>query len=198
MKEIWKDIEGYNKIYQVSNLGRVRSLDRKIFNNGNGAWCNQKGKVLKPNTDSGGYPYVGLYDVNNKRTSSVKVHRLVAFAFCGGYEEGLEVNHINGIRNDNRAENLEWVTRSGNSRHRFKLGYRMPSGERNPASKLKNEHLPIIYTLYDCGVSQKTIAKAFDVSQGTISNIITNKHYKRGITEKGLAIDINDLKEELR
>lgn len=77
MKEIWKDIEGYNKIYQVSNLGRVRSLDRKIFNNGNGAWCNQKGKVLKPNTDSGGYPYVGLYDVNNIQQKTISYERFI-------------------------------------------------------------------------------------------------------------------------
>src|SRR5690606_7558619 len=105
---------------------------------------------------------------------------------------GLEVNHKNGNRQDNRSENLEWVTRSQNIRDIYKRGLNT-NGDKNNASKLKNREIGIITSLYDNGVSQNIIAKAFNVSQSTISNIIKNKTYKNGLLEKGLAIDINTL-----
>ena len=194
MKEIWKDIKGFEGIYQVSNLGNVRSLDRKVFNKGNNSWCNKKGRILKPTKDKGGYLYVGLYDKENAKTSSVKIHRLVALHFCTGYKQGLEVNHKNGVRDDNRSENLEWVTKSQNIRDIYKRGFNT-NGDKNNASKLKNEYVGIIASLYDSGVSQLIIAEAFGVSQATISNIIKNKTYKNRLIEKGLAIDINTLSE---
>lgn len=192
MKEIWKDIKDFEGIYQVSNLGNVRSLDRKVFNKGNNSWCNKKGRILKPTKDKGGYLYVGLHDKENVKTSSVKIHRLVAFTFCIGYEYGLEVNHKNGNRQDNRSENLEWVTRSQNIRDIYKRGLNT-NGDKNNASKLKNEYIGIIASLYDSGVSQLIIAEAFGVSQATISNIIKNKTYKNGLIEQGLAVDINTI-----
>jgi predicted XRE-type DNA-binding protein len=193
MQETWRDIKGYEGLYKVSNLGRIKSLDRKVFNNGNNAVCSVKGKVLKPNKDRGGYEYVGL--VKDKiKVQSLKVHRLVAFAFCDGYETGLEVNHKDGIRHNNNSDNLEWVNRSKNIRDTFKRG-RDVNGEKNNSSKLKNEYIGIIASLYDSGVNQKIIAKAFGVSQGTISNVINNKHYKNGLIDKGLAIDINTLNQ---
>lgn len=192
MKEIWKDIKDFEGIYQVSNLGNVRSLDRKVFNKGNNSWCNKKGRILKPTKDKGGYLYVGLHDKENAKTSSVKIHRLVAFAFCIGYEYGLEVNHKNGNRQDNRSENLEWVTRSQNIRDIYKRGLNT-NGDKNNASKLKNREIRIITSLYDSGVSQIIIAKSFNVSQATISNIIKNKTYKNGLIEQGLAVNYNTL-----
>lgn len=179
MEQIWKDIKGYEGLYQVSNIGNIRSLDRKVFNNGNNSICNVKGKILKPNKDKGGYEYVGLVK-NKTKTNSIKVHRLVAFAFCEGYEVGLEVNHKDGVRHNNNFNNLEWVSRSKNIRDTFKRG-RDVNGQKNNSSKLKNEYIGIIASLYDSGVSQKVISNAFGVSQGTISNIITNKHYKNGL-----------------
>lgn len=191
MKETWKDIKGYEGLYKVSSLGNIKSLDRIVFNEGNKSNCKIKGKILKPNKDKGGYMYVGLVK-NKKKTNSIKVHRLVAFAFCNGYKQGLEVNHKNGIRHDNRAINLEWVTRSKNIRDIYNRGLNT-NGEKNNSSKLKNEYIGIIDSLYNSGVSQKIIAKAFGVSQGTISNIVTNKHYKNELIEKGYAIDVNTL-----
>lgn len=191
--EIWKDIPEYLGIYQVSNTGRVRSLDRIIHNNGTHTDCKIKGKVLTPNKDNGGYLYVGLYSKNKRKSSSVKIHRLVAFAFCDNYEIGKEANHKNGIRHDNRSENLEWVSRSVNIRDRYKRGYN-PVAEQNNAAKLKNEYVGIIASLYDSGVKQPIIAKAFGVSQATISNVIKNKHYKNEDIGAGLAIDKRTVK----
>lgn len=193
MEEIWRNISGYKGIYQVSNLGRVRSLDREVYNKGNNTLCKVKGKVLKPNKDKGGYQYTIFYDSVLNFRKTYKIHRLVALYFVDGYEEGLEVNHINGIRDDNRSENLEWCTRSHNIRDTFKRG-RVAHSEHNNSSKLQNRDVGVIASLYDSGVSQSIIAKAFGVSQTTISNVINNKHYKNSNIEKGLAINLNEVK----
>ena len=113
MKEIWKTIKGYEGIYEVSNLGRVRSLDRivyrphpkqphKIYP------YKSPGRVLSPAIDSKNYYFVNLY--KNKENQLVRVHRLVAYAFVGGWFEGAVVNHKDENRQNNRADNLEWVT----------------------------------------------------------------------------------------
>lgn len=101
MKEIWKDVEGYEG-YQVSNKGRVKSLNFRHTG---------KERILKSNPD-GGYCLVSLYR-NGKRTSK-KIHRLVATAFIPNPENKPEVNHINHNKRDNRASNLEWVTSEEN------------------------------------------------------------------------------------
>lgn len=88
---------------------------------------------------------------------------------------------------------MEWTTRSGNAKHRFKLGYRIPSGENNYNAVLKEEYYPVIATLYDSGVSQHLISKAFNVSQGTISRFIKGTHYKSGLLESGHAIELKEV-----
>ena len=108
-EEIWRSIEGYEGLYEVSNLGRVRSLDR-YGNTGYGIRL-YKGKILSQEKDRGGYLNVVLSKKCIKTT--FKVHRLVARAFpdiCGEYKKGLVVDHINTVRTDNRAINLKWCT----------------------------------------------------------------------------------------
>ena len=102
--EVWKDIQGYEGLYQVSNLGNVRSLN----------WRNTgqvRNLYLKP--QNRGYLQVELAKCGQKR--GFTVHRLVAMAFVSGYAEGKVVNHINEDKRDNRAENLEWVSQSDNT-----------------------------------------------------------------------------------
>ena len=116
MEEIWKAIEGYEGKYQVSNLGRVRSLDRQelVMNNGALAPMSFKGKVLKPSIING-YYHVALLD--HQRHKTAKVHRLVAKAFVPGYFEGADVNHIDENKLNNVPSNLEWCTRRHNNMH---------------------------------------------------------------------------------
>lgn len=106
-KEIWKDIAGYEKMYQVSNLGRVRSLDRYSWN-GYKYWL-QKGKILKPCQQKSGYLNVDLSNGHSKSHKD-RVHRLVAQAFISNPNNYPQVNHKDEDKSNNKVENLEWCT----------------------------------------------------------------------------------------
>lgn len=113
--EIWKDISGYEGLYQISNFGRVKSLPRVRI--GNGTPYLTKEKILgKGIGATRGYCRVTLCkEPNNQKM--FYIHRLVAMAFVSKIEGKDVVNHINGIRTDNRAENLEWTTIEENLQH---------------------------------------------------------------------------------
>ena len=106
-EEIWKDVKGFEGRYQVSNMGRVRSLDRLIETEHPYI---RTGELLNPSMNSGrGYLRVSFSD-GHRHYKHYEVHRLVALHFVDGYKPGLVVNHINEVKTDNRAENLEWCT----------------------------------------------------------------------------------------
>lgn len=108
--EIWKDIKGFEGVYQVSNLGRVKSLER--FRKGaNGSLETVKEKILKPLIDKGYYQVVLCKQSVQKH---YLVHRLVWETFNGQILEGLQVNHINEIKTDNRLSNLNLMTAKEN------------------------------------------------------------------------------------
>lgn len=115
MKEVWRDIKGYEGAYQVSNLGRVRSLDREV-RAGHGSMRRCKGTYLKPSVDK----FTGYMVVTLSKSASLNtlpIHRFVMVTFKG--ESNLHVNHINGNKLDNRLENLEYVTRLRNTNHYY-------------------------------------------------------------------------------
>ena len=119
MEEIWKDIEGFEGLYQVSNLGRVRSLGRDIVRRtryGTMAPYHISGKVLKPLHSQGDYCYVHLFDKDGTSINH-KVHRLVAKAFVPNPNNLNEVNHIDEDKDNNRADNLEWCKHVDNCNH---------------------------------------------------------------------------------
>ena len=123
MKEIWKPIKGFEGYYEVSNLGNIKSLPRQKFN-GKGYYTLGE-RLLKPAHDNKGYERVTL-NINGK-SSTKKVHRLVAQAFVPNPENKEQVNHKNGVKDDNRAENLEWVTNGENQIHANATGLRKSS-----------------------------------------------------------------------
>ena len=111
MIEIWKDIKGYESFYQVSNLGRVKSLSRSIYDS-RGYMVYRKGKIKKPSFDKNGYPQIGL--CKNGTVITRKIHRLVAQAFIPNPENKPEINHKDEDKTNNRVDNLEWVTEKEN------------------------------------------------------------------------------------
>lgn len=108
--EIWKDIKDFEGMYQVSNLGRVKSFKKDKI----------KGIVMNLNKSKAGYVRAGLF--KNSKSHTKKVHRLVAEAFIPNIENKPFVNHINGVTDNNRVENLEWVTNKENIIHAHKIG----------------------------------------------------------------------------
>lgn len=107
--EVWKDIPGYEGYYQVSNKGRVKRLSRYVDRHAYGIvhkkfYCE---RILKP-INRQWYQMVNL--CKNCKVKAYQIHRLVAIAFIDNPLSKEQVNHKNGIRNDNRIENLEWVT----------------------------------------------------------------------------------------
>lgn len=116
MEEIWKDIEGYEGFYQVSNLGQIKSLDRYIKCK-NGAERYMKGRILNHtvNKKRRGYCEISLH--MNGKEKRYKVHRLVALAFLPNPYNKPEVNHKDEDKENNRVDNLEWVTSKENANH---------------------------------------------------------------------------------
>ena len=121
MEEVWKWIDGYKNMYQVSNLGCVRSVDRYVY-------CEVSpnklqhlfGKVLKQGFNHKGYPIVYLSKDGKQKT--ITVHRLVAKAFIENPLNLPQVNHKDGCKTNNKVDNLEWCDNSYNQIHAHKTG----------------------------------------------------------------------------
>ena len=113
-EEIWKDVDGYEELYQVSNLGRVKSLYKKI------GFYYRNEKILSNCTQPNGYLAVNLG--KNSIITRKSVHRLVAQAFIPNLENKPFINHKDGNKKNNCVDNLEWVTHSENVSHAYKIG----------------------------------------------------------------------------
>ena len=169
--EVWKDIKGFKGYYQVSNLGRVKSLDR-IITTANGVVQKYKGTLLSTSDNGKGYKIVGL-NKNGKR-KRFKVHRLVAIAFLDNSENKPQVNHIDGVRDNNKLENLEWVTGSENVQHAFDSGLKKSSkGQSHGMSILTEDKVLEIRDIYaKGGISQKKLGLLFGVCESSVRNIV--------------------------
>lgn len=110
MQEVWKDIKKYEGLYQVSNLGRIKSLPRNTAHE----------RIRIPRKDRGDYLYIGL--CKDGIVKHYKVHRLVAQAFIPNIDNKPTINHIDGIKTNNNVENLEWATAKEQAQHALSIG----------------------------------------------------------------------------
>lgn len=180
--EIWKDVEGYEGLYQVSNMGRVKSLKY------------DKEKIIKSCKNSRGYLIVNLY--KDKKMKDHKVHRLVAQAFLPNPNNLPQVNHKNEIKTDNRVDNLEYCDSSYNNNY----------GSRTERA-VKAKSKPVLQFTKDGEFIRKwesatQVSRELGFNQSSISNCCKGKIYKSVGGYKwcyavinGFTIDINKLKK---
>ena len=173
-KEIWKTINGYEGLYEISNLGRVKSLSKTIKSPR--GFRITKEKILIKNIVSTGYHAVALCYNNNRKP--FRVHRLVANAFITNSKNKPCVNHINGIKTDNRSENLEWCNQSENMNHAFKNNLYKPIFGESYKSKLTEKEVLEIKSKENKIIVNKILAKKYNISPTTISDIKNNKTWK--------------------
>ena len=173
LNEEWRDVVGYEGFYQVSSLGRVRSLDRYV----DGKMCCgrrlrnlKRGRILSQKIDRYGYPCVAL--CGGEKPWNVTVHRLVAIAFIGGNFEGAQVNHIDGNKTNNVFSNLEFCTSKENSAHAVALGLQKGrKGVDHHNVFLTEDDVREIKSMLSRGISQPVIAARFGVNSRHISRI---------------------------
>ncbi|QHJ81914.1 MAG: hypothetical protein [Bacteriophage sp.] len=175
MEEIWKDIDGFKGYYQVSNLGRVKSIGRS----GKGCSIVDRIKKVTPSKDGIHYPNFGASTPFNKN-KTLMLHRVIAIAFIPNPYNKKEVNHIDGDKNNNSLCNLEWVTSSENTNHGLKLGIMNTArGEQKiKQSKLKENQVKEILLHLKNGVPGAHIAKKCNVNKVTIYSIKNGKSWK--------------------
>lgn len=135
MNEQWEWVPGYEGYYQVSNMGRVKSVGRIVYDK-SGRTRKLKGRILKPRTQRNGYKLAVLSRDN--KIENMLVHRLVATVFIGKHSQEMQyVNHKNFNRADNRAQNLEWCTQKENIQH-ARINGRFPKDKRCKAVVCSN------------------------------------------------------------
>jgi len=175
--EIWKDIPGYKGLYQVSDKGRVQSLDksercRKV--RGKQIYRTRKGRIIKPFLSKWGYLIVKLSSGGTAKHHTV--HRLVMLTFAG--KSKLCVNHKNGIRIDNNLVNLEYCTHKENSRHMIEILGNGRVGSQVPNAKLNEQKVKEIYAQLKDGHNTVEMADKYGVDKSLISLIKRRKIWK--------------------
>lgn len=166
MVEIWKDIEGYEGLYQISSFGSVKSFHKDKEN----------GKLKWLNTHRKGYYFVSL-SIHGKNTYP-KIHRLVALTFINNPEDKEQVNHIDGDKLNNNVNNLEWMTNQENRDHAVKHRL-IARGETMHRSNLTETDIKNIRIRYKQEkISQEKLGKIYGVCQQSITNIINYKTWK--------------------
>lgn len=162
-EEIWRDICGYEGLYQVSNCGRVKRFHKTT-----------PPRILKPGLNTWGYLKVSLSRNNENETQNI--HRLVAQAFIPNPDGKPQVNHKDGDKTNNCVDNLEWCTHEENNRHAIATGLRSV-GENVACAKLTNEQARFIRENPD-KLLQRQLAELFGVDQTLISQIQLGKKYR--------------------
>lgn len=196
-KEIWKPIAGY-EIYQISSRGRVRRVEGKGLRPGH----------IKVEHTFRGYPRQSLWNRQANTSKTYSVHRLVALAFLPKPVGKKEVDHINGIRTDNRVENLRWVTHRQNIEGAMdRAGWTVKArGVLSPNSRLTEKQVRIIHACVRIGAPRngwmRELARAWEVSPSCIAYVVHGRGWRHLPTapktkyiKRVGAVEVNPIKE---
>lgn len=170
-EEIWKDVKYSNGFYQVSNLGRVKSMGFSVGNPWNDVKAQRKGKVLKPIVLFG-YEKVNVYYNDTKLLRFV--HRIVSEVFIPNPDNKRCVNHKDYNRRNNRVDNLEWTTQKENIHHAMQ-GPHWGSGENHPTATVSDATAEKVRILRKYGLKYAEIAFIMDVSMQTVWKIVKKR-----------------------
>lgn len=168
--EIWKDIIGWENCYMVSNKGRVKSLDRRVPHMNH--TIGRKGTLLKLSYNATGYLTLRQFSLRTKGRK-IFVHKLVAEAFIDNPENKKCVNHIDGVKDNNCLENLEWVTHSENIIHAKATGLQRKVGR----SKITEDQAREIKIKLAAGEKMKSLAEQYNLAYVTIQGIKANARW---------------------
>ena len=171
--ELWQSVPGFEELYDVSSLGRVRPVRPRF-----------RSKPFKATPMWGRYVVVALG--RHPNATVFPVHRLVAQAFLGPCPEGLVINHIDGNRHNNTADNLEYVTVGENNRHAVATGLNDIRGEGHPNAKLTDSEVHEIRRRYrPHRITMPMLATAYGVARCTIEDIVRGRRWKH-LSERGV------------
>lgn len=183
-QEIWKDIPGYEGLYQASSLGKIKSILRKekslhpktkkIFIR------TRNEKFLRFSLDKDGY--LKVRPCKNGKPKMFSVHKLILLTFKPNLNNLPQINHINGIKTDNHINNLEWCDHSHNMKHSYANNLHKianKQGENSPVSILTEKQVLEIRRLWSFGeYNQKQLSEKFNTEQSNISRIVNNIYWK--------------------
>lgn len=176
--EVWKEVGGFDGMYKVSNLGRVKSYN-----------LNKIGNILKPRTYSN-YDSVVLTDKEGSFKKHM-VHRLVAYAFIQNPDNLPQVNHLDGNKHNNLVENLEWCTQQQNAKHAYNVLYPDKNkGEGNAFSILTNKIVLEIFEMTESGEYRHwEIAEKYGIDRSTVTDIARGKSWSHITGKKLVKLD---------
>lgn len=179
-EEIWKPVVGFEHSHEVSNLGNIRTIQREVpvenSTYGHTFLRRIPQRPVKTRPDKNGYSIANLA-IAKEKTETVKAHRVVAQAFIPNPDNLPQLNHKNGVKDDNRASNLEWCTNLQNRRHAVSAGLHA-TGERAGRSHLKERDVQEIRYLKKCGIDGVTISKLYGINHKIVSSIHTRRSWR--------------------
>lgn len=170
MNEEWRDIEGYEGVYQISNLGRVKSLDRMVGHNKGGKKL-IRGKLKRAHIAKNGYPMLNLS--NKNRQESVYLHRILGKTFLPNPRRLETINHKDGNKENFDLSNLEWASHSENISHAYRTGLRKPTRILDDCIVLS-----IITFAHKRHTSQQSLANCFGVTRSCVQSIVRRNTWK--------------------
>ena len=176
--EEFKPVKGWEGLYEVSNIGNVRSLDRYV-NAKNDSLSFKRGRMLKLKVEKLGYLTVHLRDASTTRSKYKKIHRLVGLMFIQNPLNKNTINHIDGDKTNNHKDNLEWNTTTENNRHARETLLNIPAtGERIAQSILIVDTVKLIRIMYKLGNSMPEISNILNIKYKHVWKIVRRKSWK--------------------